>query len=92
VKGIREWLIEDWTYNRFRLVVETLGACCFISVYLIMAWFGDNSPIFVIFLFTLAGALLHTINAYLRQSINLIILNIIVICITLGGIFKMFML
>jgi hypothetical protein len=92
LKGIREWLKEDWTHHRFRLIVETAGAFCFICVYLIMAWMGDDSPISIIFLFTLAGALLHTINAYLRQSINLIILNIIVICITLAGIFKMFML
>jgi peptidoglycan biosynthesis protein MviN/MurJ (putative lipid II flippase) len=89
VKSIREWLVDDWQDNRFRLIVETAGACCFISVYLIMAWFGDNTPIFVVFLFTLSGALLHSINAYLRKSINLLLLNIIVVCITIFGMAKM---
>ncbi len=84
-------MIDDWQGHRFRLIVETVGACCFISVYLIMAWFGDNTPIFIVFLFTLSGALLHSINAYLRKSINLLLLNIIVVCITLFGIAKMFL-
>ena len=82
-------MVNDWQDHRFRLIVETVGACCFISVYLIMAWFGDDTPVFIVFLFTLSGALLHSINAYLRKSINLLLLNIIVVCITLFGIAKM---
>lgn len=90
MKSFKSWLIEDWEQNRFRLVVETTGALCFISVYVILAWHGDDAPVSLVFLFTLSGALLHTINAYLRQSINLLVLNIIVVAITLSGIFKMF--
>jgi peptidoglycan biosynthesis protein MviN/MurJ (putative lipid II flippase) len=92
LKSVKQWLDDDWKYNRFRLIIETSGAICFISVYVILAWFGDDASVFTIFLLTLAGASLHTINAYLRQSINLILLNIIVICVTLFGIYKMFML
>lgn len=92
MKSVQQWLTDDWENNRFRLIVETAGALCFISVYLILAWFGDDAPVSIVFLFTLAGASLHTINAYLRESINLILLNIIVICLTLFGIYKMFML
>ena len=44
MKSIREWVVDDWQDHRFRLIVETAGACCFISVYLIMAWFGDDTP------------------------------------------------
>ena len=91
MKSIGRWLKEDWRHNRFRLVVATTGALCFISVYVVLAWVGDDASVFTVFLLTLAGATLHTINAYLRHSINLIMLNIIVICVTLFGIFKMFM-
>ena len=91
MKSVGLWLKEDWRHNRFRLVVETTGALCFISVYGVLAWLGDNASGFTVFLLTLAGASLHTINAYLRQSINLILLNIIVICVTLFGITKMLM-
>ena len=91
MKSIGRWLKEDWRHNRFRLIIETAGAFCFISVYVVLAWFGDDASVFTVFLLRLAGAFLHTINAYLRQSINLIMLNIIVICVTLFGIFKMLM-
>jgi peptidoglycan biosynthesis protein MviN/MurJ (putative lipid II flippase) len=92
LKSVQQWLKDDWEHNRFRLIIETTGALCFILVYVILAWYGDDAPVSIIFLLTLAGASLHTINAYLRESINLILLNIIVICLTLFGIYKMFVL
>lgn len=89
MKSVSQWLKDDWEHNRVRLVIETAGALCFISVYVVLAWFGEDAKVMLIFLLTIAGATLHTVNAYLRQSINLILLNIIVICITLFGIYKM---
>ena len=89
MKSVQQWLKDDWKNNRLRLIIETAGALCFISVYVVLAWFGDNASVMLIFLLTIAGASLHTVNAYLRQSINLVVLNIIVVCITLFGIYKM---
>ena len=80
------WIVEDWKNNRVRLVCETLGSLCFISIYILMAWHGDDVSILNIFLIQLVGSTLHIINAYMRSSVNLIVLNIIVIVIAIIGI------
>ena len=80
------WIVEDWKNNRFRLVCETLGSLCFISIYILMAWHGDDVSILNIFLIQLVGSTLHIINAYMSSSVNLIVLNIIVIVIAIIGI------
>jgi len=86
---MKSWLVDDWKNNRFRLFCETVGSLCFISIYLLMAWHGDNASITTIFLIQLVGSSLHIINAYLRSSANLILLNVIVILIALFGLGKM---
>ena len=59
------WIVEHWKNNRFRLVCETLGSLCFISIYILMAWHGDDVSILNIFLIQLVGSTLHIINAYM---------------------------
>ena len=86
-----KWLVNDWKYNRFRLICETLGSLAFISIYLLMAWYGDDVCITTIFIIQLVGSSLHIINAYLRNSVNLIVLNVIVIAIAIFGIGRMFL-
>ena len=86
---MKNWLIDDWKNNRFRLVCETLGSICFILIYLLMAYYGDDVCITTIFLIQLVGSSLHIINAYLRNSVNLIMLNAIVIIIALVGLANM---
>ena len=86
---MKNWLIDDWKNNRFRLVCETLGSLCFILIYLLMAWYGDDVCITTIFLIQLVGSSLHIVNAYLRSSVNLIMLNTVVIIIALFGLAKM---
>ena len=54
-----------------------------------MAWYGDDVCITTIFLIQLVGSTLHIINAYMRSSVNLIMLNSIVILIALFGLGKM---
>tara|TARA_B110000495_G_C22728758_1_gene427825 strand:- start:187 stop:465 length:279 start_codon:yes stop_codon:yes gene_type:complete len=85
----KKWLVTDWKYNRFRLICETLGSLAFILIYLLMAWYGDDVCITTIFLIQLVGSGLHIVNAYLRDSVNLILLNVIVIIIALFGLAKM---
>ena len=82
------WIVEDWKNNRFRLFCETIGSLCFISIYVLMAWYGDDVSILKIFLIQLVGSTLHIINAYLRSSVNLIVLNVIVIMIAIFGIWR----
>tara|TARA_Y100000782_G_C10156956_1_gene254046 strand:+ start:917 stop:1177 length:261 start_codon:yes stop_codon:yes gene_type:complete len=84
-----KWIKEDWKYNKFRLICETVGSLCFISIYILLAWYGDSASIMNIFFIQIVGSVLHIINAYLRKSVNLITLNIIVICIALFGIGRM---
>ena len=84
-----KWLVNDWKYNRFRLICETLGSLAFISIYLLMAWYGDDVCITTIIIIQLVGSSLHIINAYMRSSVNLIMLNTIVILIALFGLGKM---
>ena len=86
---MKNWLIDDWKNNRFRLFCETAGSLCFILIYLLMAYYGDDVCITTIFLIQLAGSSLHIINAYLRNSVNLIMLNAIVIIIALVGLANM---
>ena len=86
---MKNWLVEDWKNNRFRLVCETLGSFAFILIYLLMAWYGDDVCITTIFLIQLVGSSLHIINAYMRNSVNLIVLNLVVIVIALFGLAKM---
>ncbi len=85
---MKSWLIDDWENNRFRLFCETIGSLCFISIYVLMAWYGDDVSILKIFLIQLVGSTLHIINAYLRSSVNLIVLNVIVIMIAIFGIWR----
>ncbi len=85
---MKSWLIDDWKNNRFRLFCETIGSLCFISIYVLMAWYGDDVSILTIFLIQLVGSTLHIINAYLRSSVNLIVLNVIVIMIAIFGIWR----
>jgi len=85
---MKSWLINDWKNNRFRLFCETIGSLCFISIYVLMAWYGDDVSILKIFLIQLVGSTLHIINAYLRSSVNLIVLNVIVIMIAIFGIWR----
>ena len=82
-------LVNDLKYNSFLLICETLGSLAFISIYLLMAWYGDDVCITTIFIIQLVGSSLHIINAYLRSSVNLIMLNTIVILIALFGLGKM---
>jgi len=84
-----KWIKEDWKYNKFRLICETVGSLCFISIYILLAWYGDSASIMNIFFIQIVGSVLHIINAYMRKSVNLITLNIIVICIALFGIGRM---
>ena len=89
LKSFKSWIVTDWKYNRFRLICETLGSLAFILIYMLMAWYGDDVCITTIFLIQLVGSTLHIINAYLRSSVNLILLNSIVIIIALFGLAKM---
>ena len=84
-----KWITHDWKYNRFRLICETLGSVCFISIYILLAWYGDSASIMPIFLIQIVGSTFHIINAYMRNSVNLIVLNLIVICIAMFGIVRM---
>ena len=86
---IINWLKDDWKNHRFRLFCESIGSICFIAIYVLMAWYGEAVSILTIFLIQLVGSSLHIINAYLRNSVNLIALNCIVIAIALFGIAKM---
>jgi len=88
---MKNWIIEDWKNNRFRLFCETIGSLCFISIYVLMAWYGDAVSILTIFIVQIFGSLLHIINAYMRNSANLIILNVVVITIAIFGIGRMFL-
>ena len=83
------WIISDWRYNRLRFVCETLGSLSFIAIYLLMAWYGEDVCVTTIFIIQLIGSSLHIINAYMRSSVNLIMLNSIVIIIALLGLAKM---
>ena len=85
---MKSWLIDDWKHNRFRLFCETIGSLCFISIYVLLAWYGDSASILIVFMIQLVGSSLHIINAYLRNSVNLIILNLIVIIIAIIGIWR----
>ena len=85
------WIKDDWKNNRFRLFCETTGSLCFISIYILMAWYGDAVSIFAIFLIQIAGSSLHIVNAYMRNSANILMLNVIVIVIAVFGIGKMFL-
>ena len=85
---MKNWLIDDWKHNRFRLICETLGSLCFISIYVLLAWYGDSASILIVFMIQLVGSSLHIINAYLRNSVNLIILNLVVITIAIFGIWR----
>ena len=89
IKAFKSWIVNDWKYNRFRLICETLGSLAFILIYLLMAWYGDDVCITTIFIIQLIGSTLHIINAYLRNSVNLLLLNTIVIMIALFGLAKM---
>ena len=53
---MKNWLVDDWKNNRFRLVCETLGSLAFILIYLLMAWYGDDVCITTIFLIQLVGS------------------------------------
>ena len=86
---MKNWLLDDWKNNRFRLFCETFGSLCFIIIYLLMAWYGDDASITIIFLIQLVGSSFHIINAYMRNSVNLILLNLVVIIIALFGLAKM---
>ena len=85
---MKSWLIDDWKHNRFRLICETIGSLCFISIYVLLAWYGDSASILTVFIIQIVGSTLHIINAYLRNSVNLIILNIVVITIAIFGIWR----
>ena len=84
-----KWIKSDWNHNRFRLICETLGSVCFISIYILLAWYGDSASIMPIFLIQIVGSTFHIINAYMRNSVNLIVLNLIVIGIAMFGIVRM---
>jgi len=88
---MKNWLVDDWKNNRFRLFCETIGSLCFIGIYIMMAWYGDGVSILTIFLVQIVGSSLHIINAYLRNSVNLIVLNAVVIAIAIFGIGRMFL-
>ncbi len=88
---MKSWLLDDWENNRFRLFCETIGSLCFISIYVLMAWYGEAVSIFTIFLVQIVGSSLHIINAYMRNSVNLIVLNVVVITIAIFGIGRMFL-
>ena len=89
LSSFKSWIVNDWKYNRFRLFCESLGSLAFILIYVLMAWYGDDVCITTIFLIQLVGSTLHIIKAYLRNSVNLILLNSIVIIIALFGLAKM---
>jgi peptidoglycan biosynthesis protein MviN/MurJ (putative lipid II flippase) len=58
---------------------------------LMMAWYGDTVSILTVFLVQIVGSSLHIINGYMRSSVSLIVLNVVVIAIAIFGIGRMFL-
>ncbi|SVA15612.1 uncharacterized protein METZ01_LOCUS68466 [marine metagenome] len=85
-----KWLKDDWKNNRIRLFCETTGSLCFISIYVLLAWYGDSASVLTVFMIQIVGSTLHIINAFMRNSVNLIVLNVVVIIIAIIGIGRMF--
>jgi len=56
-----------------------------------MAWYGDTVSILTVFLVQIVGSSLHIINGYMRSSVSLIVLNVVVIAIAIFGIGRMFL-
>ncbi len=85
-----KWLKDDWKNTRIRLFCETTGSLCFISIYVLLAWYGDSASVLTVFMIQIVGSTLHIINAFMRNSVNLIVLNVVVIIIAIIGIGRMF--
>lgn len=83
------WLSDDWQNNRFRLIAETLGSLCFLSLMMYIAIKGNDTDAMVVFILQIAGSGLHGINSYMRNSANLFALNVVGGAIGLFGIINL---
>jgi len=57
---------------------------------ILLSWYGNTINVAVLLLFEGLGCICHCINGYLRQSINIMILNIVAFLIVVFGILKYF--
>ena len=83
------WVVKDWKQNRFRLVCETFGSLCFLIALGLMSWYGDDVSVKNVLTIQVLGGSFHAINAYLRKSLNLLVLNVIVNLMCISGLIKM---
>lgn len=83
-----DWLQYDWEHHRFRFFMETIGTFFMFLFMVLFAWYGNTMNVVILLLIEIAGCACHTINGWLRESMNLIILNIVAILVSIFGIIK----
>lgn len=87
---VRRWLINDWKYNRPRLIIESLGTIFVLTSMFLLSIYGSSANLYLVFILQAFGCLFFSINAILRQSINMLIINFGASLIAIYGLINLF--
>ena len=72
LKGIFDWIREDYRSNRFRFVVEVLAWLISIGCALIMALTVPNPPLLLLYVLWIAGCAMYAWAALTRKSFGML--------------------
>jgi hypothetical protein len=72
LKGIFDWIREDYRSNRFRFVVEVLAWLISIGCALIMALTVPNPPLLLLYVLWIAGCAMYAWAALTRKCFGML--------------------
>ncbi len=72
LRGIFEWIKEDWKSNRVRFTLEVVAWALSIGCSLIMALTVPNPPLLLLYPLWITGCAIYSWAAYTRRSFGML--------------------
>jgi hypothetical protein len=89
LRGIFDWIKEDFKSNRFRFIVEVIAWALSISCSLIMALTVPNPPLLLLYPMWITGCAMYAWAAYTRKSFGMLANYVLLTTIDFVGLFRL---
>ena len=84
-----DWIRDDWTSNKFRVIVELLAWIISIGCSITMALTVPNPPLLALYPVWIAGCAMYAWAAYTRKSFGMLANYILLTAIDTIGLVRM---
>ncbi len=89
LRGIFDWIKEDFKSNKFRFIVEVIAWALSISCSLIMALTVPNPPLLLLYPMWVTGCAMYAWAAYTRKSFGMLANYVLLTTIDFVGLFRL---